>query len=38
VAAIAEAHGGTVALTSVPGQGACFVVTLPAAPGTAHRD
>jgi len=38
VAAIAEAHGGTVALTSAPGQGACFVVTLPAAPGAAQQD
>jgi two-component system OmpR family sensor kinase len=32
VAAIAEAHAGTVAVTSSPGSGACFVVTLPATP------
>ena len=38
VAAIAEAHGGTVALTSAPGHGACFVLTLPAAPGAAPED
>ena len=31
VAAIADAHGGTVAATNAPGSGACFVVTLPAA-------
>ena len=31
VAAIAQAHAGTVAVTSSPGSGACFVVTLPAA-------
>ncbi len=38
VAAIAEAHSGTVALTSAPGHGACFVVTLPAAPDAAQQD
>jgi two-component system OmpR family sensor kinase len=31
VAAVAEAHGGTVAATSDPGQGATFTVTLPLA-------
>jgi len=37
VAAIAEAHGGTVVLTSAPGRGACFTVTLPAVPPVAPR-
>jgi two-component system, OmpR family, sensor kinase len=36
VAAVAEAHGGTVAATSEPGQGATFTVTLPLAGLTGH--
>ncbi len=32
VAAIAEAHDGTVALANLPGSGACFTITLPAVP------
>jgi two-component system OmpR family sensor kinase len=32
VAALAEALGGTVAVANIPGSGACFTVTLPAAP------
>jgi two-component system OmpR family sensor kinase len=34
VAAIAAAHGGTVSLRSAPGDGATFVVELPAAPSS----
>jgi len=37
VAAIAEAHGGTVDVTSAPGEGACFTVILPAAPTRTHQ-
>lgn len=32
VRAIAEAHGGTVGVTSEPGHGACFTLTVPAPP------
>jgi hypothetical protein len=38
VAAIAEAHGGTVDLQTAPGQGARFRVRLPAAALAAPRD
>jgi two-component system OmpR family sensor kinase len=36
VAAIVEAHGGSVRLETAPGAGAAFTVTLPLSPVSAH--